>query len=329
MSHYLCKKCLFRGKNFIDIKRHLNKKNKCSKKVENYYYSEDHLFILSLISYYKDTQMVNIDGITSKNNVLVNKDKLFELIDNIEKNKTRTCPYCNDKFDKIQDLRNHLILYCFSNEIDKETSNIEKEVNIINQIDITNNNICNTNSNNTNSNNINNTNVLNNITNNITINLNVDSLIPFDKDWDVSHINASTKQALILSLVKYTKTLEYILKNEKNINVILDKDSEKGFIYKDNNFEEMNKKDIMEQSFTKIYNHLNNFYDDIKNNNEFEVNNNYLDEQKKILETKFSKYKNDTNSKEIVDSFISNKFEVVKDIAIDNYNKVNNVLNGY
>jgi len=109
----------------------------------------------------------------------------------------------------------------------------------------------------------------------------------------------------------------------------LDKDSEKGFIYKDNNFEIMNKKDIMEQSFVKIYNHLNNFYDDIKNNNEFEIDNNYLDEQKKLLESKFSKYKNDTNSKEIVDSFISTKFEVVKDIAINNYNKMNHELNGY
>ena len=326
-SHYLCKKCLFRGKNFIDIKRHLNKKNKCSKKVESYSYSEDHLFILSLIPYYKGDQMININDISNKNNILENKDKLFELIDNIEKDKTKTCPYCNNKFNKIQDLRSHLILYCFSNEIDKENTNSGN--NTINQIDQVNNLEQINNITNNNINNSNNTNILNNITNNITINLDVDSLVPFDKDWDVSHINNAIKQSLILSLVKYTKTLEYILKNEKNINVILDKDSEKGFIYKDNNFEIMNKKDIMEQSFMKIYNHLNNFYDDIKNNNEFEVDNNYLDEQKKLLESKFSKYKNDTNSKEIVDSFISNKFEVVKDIAINNYNKMNNVLNGY
>jgi len=35
---------------------------------------------------------------------------LVGVIDNIEKDKTKTCPYCNDKFNKIQDLRSHLIL---------------------------------------------------------------------------------------------------------------------------------------------------------------------------------------------------------------------------
>ena len=142
-------------------------------------------------------------------------------------------------------------MYCFSNKIDKE--NIKDQDLLANNI--TNNIVNNTDNsniiNNTdNSNNIlNNTtnNTLNHITNNITINLKLDSLVPFDKDWDLSHINSSTKQALIISLVKYTKTLEQILKNENNMNVLLDKNSEKGFIYKDNNFEEMSKDDIIKQ----------------------------------------------------------------------------------
>ena len=332
MSNYLCKRCNFTSKNFTDIKRHTIKNKKCSKKINVYNESDDHLFILSLIPYNNNNnQNIDINNITNKNNIFENKERLFECISNIEKNKLKKCEHCDKCFNKIQDLKNHIILYCFSNKIDEEKI---KEENLVSN-NITN-NIVNNTSNVNNTDNSNNTlnattnNTLNHITNNITINLKLDSLVPFDKDWDLSHINSSTKQALIISLVKYTKTLEQILKNENNMNVLLDKNSEKGFIYKDNNFEEMSKDDIIKQSFEKIYNHLKIFHEEVENNNEFGIDPEYLEEHRENLDIKFNKYNEDKESKNMINSCISEKFEEVKDKAYKNYKIINKYdIKGY
>jgi hypothetical protein len=309
MSYYSCKRCLLKTKNFTDIKRHFNKKIKCSKEINNFNNKEEELFVYSLIPYNDNIQNINYNEVLINKNILKDKDKLFDEISYIEKNKLKTCKYCNTTFSKIQDLKNHFILKCFSillNEIyHSEPEVVEKiyENNITNNVThITNNNIT-----------------------NITINVNTDSIISFDKDWDVSHLCGSTKQSLVISFVKYTKTLEYILKNDKNINVLLDKDSDKGFIYKNNNFEEMSKNDIIEKSFLKIYNHIKKFIEDIKYNNEYCIDVDLLEKHNEILDSKYNKYYTDNLSKSMIQEYLIEKYENVKEKAFSNYNTIMNI----
>ena len=77
-----------------------------------------------------------------------------------------------------------------------------------------------------------------NITNNTfhqqnnVININLKIIKPFDDDWDVSNIDNTLKNILVLSSMKYTKTLEQLLNNDTNLNVFIDdKNAETGIVY--------------------------------------------------------------------------------------------------
>ena len=61
------------------------------------------------------------------------------------------------------------------------------------------------------------------------------------------------KVKLFLSTVKYSKLLEYILDNDKNINVLLEKNSETGFIYNNEKIEKMKVSEIIEKSISKNF----------------------------------------------------------------------------
>lgn len=163
---------------------------------------------------------------------------------------------CNEKFNKILDLKNHIILNCISidfnnNIINNNVNNIDN--NIVNNIDNTVSNIDNNTVNNIDNNTFNNiVNNIDNINNNSTINSNNSIIngdnniinnihvycpISFDDNWDISHLSNEDKNLLIVSMVKYTKTLEYLLKNKSNHNVLIDKESNSGLVYKNNNIE--------------------------------------------------------------------------------------------
>ena len=75
---------------------------------------------------------------------------------------------------------------------------------------------------------------------------------------------------LILDVWIYTKkTLQNILKNEVNLNVIINEDKN-GFVYKSVNkkYEPMGNDIIMQKSMDKIYKHLQSFYEETITNNE-------------------------------------------------------------
>ena len=73
------------------------------------------------------------------------------------------------------------------------------------------------------------------------------SLISFNDNWNIEHLDINTKTLLFMSTVKYTKTLEYILANDANKNVLLNKDTNTGIIYKGAEFEEMKIEDIIDE----------------------------------------------------------------------------------
>ena len=295
--NYKCKRCLYTTKYFSDIKRHLTKKKICCRNLNSYDYSDEELLKLSLIPYYNDKQDININTIKNINKNFLNKYEIMDLLSGIDKKKVKICVYCNKTFDKIQDLKTHIILECVS-IIDKNINN--PTVNNTINFNTVNNTI--------------------NTFNNININLNIEPIISFDKDWDISHLGTAEKQSLFMSMYKYTKTLEHILKNETNLNVLLDKNSDKGFVYNNNSIQEMSVDEIIDKSFNKIYNNLNHIYNDIQSNNYFGISNDLLDIHKDAIQKKFDCFYGNEDTRKIVKSHISETLDKVKDRTKENFN---------
>lgn len=142
-------------------------------------------------------------------------------------------------------------------------------------------------------NNVQNIGVQNNIINNNQkiINININYLKGFDEDWDVSKIDDKKKGEILLSNSKFSKTLENILKNDVNLNVILNND-DIGMVYKNekNKYEPMKNKDIIELSMEKVYKHLKDFYREIMKNNINDLSETSLKNELVELEKKYSKF---------------------------------------
>jgi len=308
--NYICKNCNYKTNHFIDITRHMNRINICKKDLQGYNFTEEEIIKLSLIPHINNKQ--NIDIKKNQNKNIVNKKKLFELLSLIEKNKLKVCPLCNEKFNKIIDLRNHLIINCISIDLENNVKNKNLST-ISNNSTISDNNpIISGNNNSTIS--------VNNVVNNIN-NIHVYSPISFDSDWNTDYLTNEEKNLLIVSMVKYTKTLEYLLKNKNNHNVLIDKETNSGLIYKNNNIEKLSIDEICNQSFDKLYNHLNSFYKDSKNINVGSVDPEYIDIQKKSMKIKYFNYKDDEN-KDLANNSMIEIFNQVKDKTLENFNKI-------
>lgn len=321
--NYNCKKCLYKTHRFPDIVRHLNRKKKCDKTLETIKlkYSEDEFIRLSLIPYLNNIDIEDINILKKLNKNIVSKEKMFELLYIIDKNKMKSCPLCDKKFNIISNVRTHLILECIS--FDSQVNNEKIDNSVLSKI--TNNLSINGDSN-----------IINNNINN-TINISIiHSPISFNDNWDISHLNNDEKTVLILSMVKYTKTLEYLLKNKNNQNVLIDKDSNLGLVYNNNSIEKMSIEEICDKSFNKIHDHLKNFYDDVDKINTSEVDKKYIDNEKKSMKIKYLKYRdNDENAKKIANENLVHIFNKVKEETIQNFNEIkklkdiNNNINGF
>ena len=314
MINYKCKRCDFTSKYYNDIYRHISKKKVCTKNLEAYNYSDEELFKLSIIPYYNNLQDIDVNLLKNRNKNVLNKSKFLEILKNIDKNKVKECPFCNGKFNKITDLKNHIILECAS----LESSNITV---ISNNTNNNSNNINNINSNNTN--NTNNTITINNLT------INNVNPISFDQEWDISHLSIAEKESLLLSMYQYIKTLDFILKNKNNQNVLIDKESNSGLVFKNNNIEKMNINDILDKSFDKLYCSLNNFCDDIKNNNLYELDVNIIDKKKIEIKDKYNGYHENNNIKNNVNNLLNESFEKVKNQTNETFNNIDNKLEKY
>jgi hypothetical protein len=300
---YLCKKCMFKTNNFNDLKRHLNKKNKCKKNLESFNYSDDQLLVLTLLPHEENNEKnkEEVEYLKKSDLIFKNKDKLFDDIKIIDKTKAKKCIYCTEEFSKIHDLKKHLLVYCFYKELQKKNVN-ENKLNISNL----------TSSLNTNSLNTTNTNS-NNITTNIY--LEIKSPVPFDSEWDVSQIDKFKKEHIAFSNFMYTKLLEEILKNEINLNVIIDKNNDSGIVYKNDidKYIQMRSKDIVDNTMDKLKRHLL----EINNNSRDSILLDCLDVSKKIIENKHDNYVNNETIQKGVKDVISNIFENKKEKAID------------
>ena len=287
-SYYECKRCFHKFYQKNDINRHLKKKNLCIRTIESYSIQEDKLEELSLIR-----------------QKMTNNNK---------------CKYCNKIFLNTSNLNRHMKIYCKSkNDTEKNIEeniekNIEKNIeeniknnehNFNDSEKIIENNIeqilINSNSNNNNNN-----------VNNISININL--IKSFDDDWDLSKIDINKKLILLLNNSKFTKTLENILENEVNLNVLIDTTSNNGLVYKDNKLINMDIKDIVKKTMEKLHKHLCDFHEDIINPNELNINTVLLDCELDVVNEKYNKFKNDNKIENSVNQYITDIYNIFEDV---------------
>jgi hypothetical protein len=299
-SKYICIRCdNYECKNFIDIKKHCLRKNPCNKKSDVILLSDDQILAMSIIPYYNNIHNIELKDLEHlSNSKLLDKNKidLFNEIDIIERNKEKICKFCNEEYGLITDLKKHVITKCFFNELSKKksTDNINNE--IINTIN-SNNNI-------NHSYNTTNTTNSNNTTNNYNIYLNIP--IPFEEDWDITKISQSDKQSIMISQFMYRRLLQSILDNEKNSNVILDKDKDLGMVYINHNkkYIQMKSNDIVEQTMNKLNLQLNEINDNDKDS--LKTIKKY---SKKMINKKYEDYKKNKDVKKEVKDIVCNIYD--------------------
>ena len=318
MAVYICSRCNYSVNTYFNMKRHLNKKIICNKIIlESIKNSDDQNIVLSLIPYYNGVHNVNIEDLSLLNDSKIinkNKHKLFEILDEIEINKLKICKYCKEEFSKMYDLRHHILTKCFYNSlIESENNKLTIDNSIHNTGDAcsiyNNSNVVNNNS---------------NITNNIYLELK--SPLPFDGEWDLSQIDHNMRARLLLSQIMYTTLLDEILKNDKNLNVIIDTESKSGLVYK-NDIEKyipMKLIDILECSMDKLKNYLLQFNDDETNKDEFEKQ--ILRYGKAMVLSKYRNYKDFSNIKESVNNLLTHIYDKKKDDAIIMSKNIDNKL---
>ena len=233
------------------------------------------------------------------NNSLIKKkmNEDFSVVFNKKDNIKLKCNKCNKVFNNKSNLNKHMKNnVCNSENIDIE----QKEVSQIT--------------------NIQNIGIQNNI-----INININSLRGFDEDWNISNITKDMREKILLSDKKFTNTLENILKNDENLNIIL-KDKATGFVYKtkNNDYEVMHVKDILEESMDKIYKHLRYFFSEIVDNNKNDIRIDILENELKEVDKKYQTYKNSIMINNNVNNCLSNIFDDKKIEAIEKFIKIKN-----
>jgi uncharacterized C2H2 Zn-finger protein len=311
MSYYECRRCLYKTKQKIDMSRHINRKIKCTRNIESYKYTDDELNILSMHIIKKNNNEKNqgtpkecienkgIQGIYENNNIIKNleiiEDNNIEIKNNEcnevciikndnESNYINKCINCDKIFTRRSSLQRHLDKNRCKNIVYKTEQNI--------------------------------TNITNN--NTIIINVNIHKPLPFDSDWDVSQIDDTLKQVLLLSDLKYTKTLEHILENDVNLNVIIEDKADCGIVYKNDieKFKPMKIEDIVDLSMNKLHKQLTIFHDEIKDVNKYKINSTILSSEKEILNEKYDEFKNNELTQKIVKNYIANIYNKKKEDTI-------------
>ena len=283
-SHYKCLRCGYNTRLRSDMKRHLERKIKCCKLIDSYSYTDDEIYEKSLT--------MNVMN-SNADNRCVKCDKLFSRSFNLKRHQNT----CKKSFDtSVIDDNN------------KITENFVAD-------NITNN-------------------IINNITNNITNNTNntkrennvvivQNNIKSFDEPWSVEHLDTYLRFLLLISKSKYTDLLTEILNNKDNLNVIIEKGSDSGLVYKNDKemYVKMKMKEIMSHSMNKLYEQLNNIYNDYlldesKINTEINLKN-IIKKEKDKSDKKYDDYINDDNIKGVVNDYLVNIYHLKKEEALE------------
>ena len=290
---YECMRCGYNTDKRSSMLTHINRKNKCPKKLESFNYTEKEIYDLSLLKKC-DRQESDLK-----------------------------CNFCNKNYCNKIFLEKHIKDLCKNKNTDTNT-NKNIEINNITQqkCQITNNNSC-------------------DITNNIIENQNIyvfnlpnlsNFPIPFDKEWSTDHINIYLKYALYMTGNKFTELLKKLLENDINLNVIMDKDDNTGYVYNsDNKYKNMEKSEIANLSMEKLFNQLNKIKEELFKDPFFQVN--PIKREFFISERKYDDFINDSEMQKNVqkcinDIYIKKRDEAYK-IYENNKESLNNKTEGF
>ena len=114
----------------------------------------------------------------------------------------------------------------------------------------------------------------------------------------------------------YTNLLAEILKNEINLNVIIEKDNDSGIVYKNDidKYIKMKSEDIIDKTMLKLKDHLLS----INDNSEDYYLKDFLNMSKKVIKKKYDDYiENNDNLKDNVSNIIKNIYNTKKDDALE------------
>lgn len=199
-----------------------------------------------------------------------------------KKKKDHVCEHCNKKYINIKTLKQHQETIC---RIDKH---IKNEFECETESKMIGNNIT----------------IHNTIHNNI--NINFGTVKDFNENWDISNIDEKLKFVLLLSNSKFTNTLENILDNEVNLNVLIDNTTENGLVYTNNMLQQMDEKDIMSKTMKKIYEQLEAFREDLRKPNKLDLQEHYLDHEMNNVKNKYADYRRVPEINNKVNNLIKN-----------------------
>jgi len=306
MSKYKCFRCNYETTHKGSMYSHWNKQKKCEKTTENSIkYTDDQIFKLSFIKYDKNKNITLEDNITNDDAVCVSRDNIMKELKNLHNNSVKECQYCKKSFTRIETLKNHILTECNKLKI--------CDAGYIN------------NSNNINSNNTVNSN--NNFTVNLFTNNDLKNTISFNEKWDTSHLNEDAKLKLFVSTLKYTQTLEYILKNSINQNFLLDKNAGEGYIYSNNQIEKMTFSEVIDKAMLKIYHHLKDFSNELKSSADVLPSDKLLFDESKITEDKLTNYNTDEKLKENVQDCMFKIYDKFNDNTREKFSKMIDIKN--
>lgn len=258
MPEYNCNRCRnYTADRKTHMYNHLCKETKCLIHINCLNMSHDQHIKFSLI---------NSSDMRKNNNVYYNENNIncekttIEFINelkNIYTTKRTKCNHCNVQFNKNKELEKHLFS-CVRIVKDNNNTNINQTP-VTTATNATNTPITNIHSAST-------TIINNNVNGNVNINnqsiiQNNIVIVPFDKDWITEHIDNETKMYLFLKKFnnRYTDTLDAIMENDINKNILIDKDFDSGIVYNNNNLERMKIKDIVNECVNKLQKHLVEF----------------------------------------------------------------------
>ena len=245
---------------------------------------------------------------TNSESLQYTDEEIYELsFIRVHKRNDVKCDFCNKTYSDKKSLYNHQKKFCkekINKEIINQTNiNIETQnnINTQNNFDIINNNI-------------------NSNTNNI-ININIP--LPFDKDWDIEHIDNYLKTVLYLCNNKFTEFLNNVMKNKVNLNVVCDKEMNDAYIFTDNEYKNIEKNELFKKSMEKIYNHLTKIKEEFNDTDSKLIDPNIINKEAENINFKYNNYLKDDEIKDKVHDCLNNIYDSNKKEAYEIFKEYN------
>jgi len=128
----------------------------------------------------------------------------------------------------------------------------------------------------------------------------------FYKNWNITNIDLLSKKLLFISNDKYSDILKKILEDDKNINVLFNKNEEYGYII-NNEFkiERIHKNKLVEEIMRKIYKLLKQFKEDLQEKEEL-VDQILISKENEIIYDKYLLFQKNKDIYNKVQSIILN-----------------------